>query len=89
LAIWFLKEKLNEQELSTSDESIELIPAMWNDVTFEELQGVFSEWIQRVIWVIEHGRRITMNDCSNFLKVSRYWKKPGGQHFLDPRHVHP
>jgi hypothetical protein len=38
----FLK-KLKEQELSTSDEIIEVITTIWNDVTFEELQSVFSE----------------------------------------------
>jgi hypothetical protein len=51
----FLKEKLEEQELSTSDEIIEAIATIWNGVTFEELQSVFSEWIQRVTCVIEHG----------------------------------
>jgi hypothetical protein len=51
----FLKEKLKEQEPSTSDDIIEAITTIWNDVTFEELQSVFSKWIQRVIWVIEQG----------------------------------
>jgi hypothetical protein len=40
----FLKEKLKEQELSPSDEIIEGIAIIWDDVTFEELQSVFSEW---------------------------------------------
>jgi hypothetical protein len=51
----FLKKKLKEQELSTSDEILEAITTIWNDVTFEELQSGFSIWIQRVTWVIEHG----------------------------------
>jgi hypothetical protein len=51
----FLKEKLQEEELSTSDEIIEVIATIWNYVTFEELQSVFSEWIQRSTRVIEHG----------------------------------
>jgi hypothetical protein len=42
----FLKEKLKEQELSTSSEIIEAMTTIWNDVTFEELQTVFSKWIQ-------------------------------------------
>jgi hypothetical protein len=48
-------KKTYGQELPTSDEIIEAIMTTWNDVTFEESQSVFSEWIQRVIWVIEHG----------------------------------
>jgi hypothetical protein len=31
---------------------------IWNDVTFEELQSVFSEWIQRATWVIEQGEGV-------------------------------
>jgi hypothetical protein len=64
----FLKEKLQEQELSTSNEIIEAITTIWNDVTFEELQSLLSEWIQRVTWVIEHRAGITINDCYSFLK---------------------
>jgi hypothetical protein len=39
----FLREKLKEQEPSTSDEIIEVITTIWNDVAFEELQSAFSE----------------------------------------------
>jgi hypothetical protein len=55
LAVRFSQRKLKEQELSTSDEIIKAIATIWNDITVEELQSVFSEWIQRVTWVIEHG----------------------------------
>jgi hypothetical protein len=43
----FLKEKLKEQGLSTSNQVIEPITTIWNNVTFKELQSVFSEWIQK------------------------------------------
>jgi hypothetical protein len=49
----FSKEKLQEQELSTSDKIIETIIAIFNDVALKELQREFSEWIQRITWVIE------------------------------------
>jgi hypothetical protein len=39
----FLKEKLEEQVLSTLDEIIEAITTIWNELTFEEFQSVFSE----------------------------------------------
>jgi hypothetical protein len=51
----FLKEKLKEYELSTSDEITEAIAIIWNDVTFKELQSVFSELTQRGTLVVEHG----------------------------------
>jgi hypothetical protein len=61
-----------------------VITTIWNEVTFEKLQGVFAEWIQRVIWVIEHGRSITLNGCCSFLKeFSLVEKSRGGQDVLD------
>jgi hypothetical protein len=79
----FLKEKLTEQELSTSDEITEAITTIWNDVTFKELQSGFSEWIQQVTLAFEHGGSITINDCYSFVKdfslvekarrVSTFW----------------
>jgi hypothetical protein len=51
----FLKEKLKQQELSTSDDIIQAIMSICSDVTLKELQSVFSEWIQRITWVIDRG----------------------------------
>jgi hypothetical protein len=73
----FLKEKFKEQELSTSDERIEAMMTICNDVTLKELQSMFSERIQQVTWVIERGRGITTNDCFSFLKEFSLVEKPG------------
>jgi hypothetical protein len=51
-----LKEKLKEQELSTSDEITEEITTVGADLTFEELRSVSSESIQRLTWAVENGR---------------------------------
>jgi hypothetical protein len=59
----------------TSDGIIEAIMTIWNDVVFWALQSMFSEWIQRVTLVIEHGRSITMNDCHSFLKEFSFVEK--------------
>jgi hypothetical protein len=85
--IWlfgFLKEKLEEQELSTTDEIIKAITTICNDVSFEELQSVFSEWIQRVTSVIEHGTSIIMNDCYSFLKEFSLVEKARGSGLSGP-----
>jgi hypothetical protein len=50
---------------------------------FEELQSVFSEWIQRVIWVIEHRGSITMNDYCSFLKEFSLVEKARRSGLLD------
>jgi hypothetical protein len=35
---------------------IETIRMIQNNVTFEELQNVFCEWIQPVTWISEHRK---------------------------------
>jgi hypothetical protein len=67
-----------EQELSTSDEIIEAFTTIWNDVTFEDLHSMFSECIQRVTWVIEHGESIIVNYCYSFLKEFSLVEKSRG-----------
>jgi histone-lysine N-methyltransferase SETMAR len=39
----FLKEKLKEQKLATSKQILKAITETWNTITFETLQGLFSE----------------------------------------------
>jgi hypothetical protein len=46
-----LEEKLKEHELSMVEQIIEAITAVRDSVTFDELQSVFAEWIQRLTWV--------------------------------------
>jgi hypothetical protein len=84
LAAWFSRRKTQGTGVSPSDEIIEAITAIWNDVTFEELQSVFSKWIQRVTWVIEHGGSITMNDCDSFLKEFSLVEKTKWSELLGP-----
>jgi hypothetical protein len=54
LDIWYSQRKVKGQELSTSEEIIEAVMAIWSDVPFEELQSLFCERTQRVTWVIGH-----------------------------------
>jgi hypothetical protein len=83
----FLKESLKEQELSTSDEIIEVIAIIWNGIAFEELQSVFFNWIQQVTWAIGHGGSITTNNCYSVLKVfSLVEKARGVRTFWIPYH---
>jgi hypothetical protein len=37
------------------DEIEEAITVAWNDLTFDEVQGVFHNWMNRLRWVIENG----------------------------------
>jgi hypothetical protein len=83
----FLTEKLQKQELSTSDEIIEAFTTRWNDLTFEELQSVSSEWIQPITWVIEHGGSMAMNDCSSILNEFSLVEKAGAVRIFRTRYI--
>jgi histone-lysine N-methyltransferase SETMAR len=50
-----LKEVLKDREFSSSDEIEEAITKVWDDLTFDQVQSVFHEWIRRLTWVIENG----------------------------------
>jgi hypothetical protein len=51
-----LKEILKDREFHSHDEIEEAITIAWNDITFDEVQSVFHNWMNRLRWVIENGR---------------------------------
>jgi hypothetical protein len=50
-----LKGILKDRELYSHDEIEELITMAWNDLTCNEVQSVFHNWMNRLRWVIESG----------------------------------
>jgi hypothetical protein len=55
------KEKINDRELHSAQEIFSHLSDPWNDLTFEDIQRVFLEWMDRLIWVI-------VNDGEHFPK---------------------
>jgi hypothetical protein len=66
------------QERFFPENQVFLMTSIWNDVTFEELRSVFSDWIQRVTWVNGHGGSIVMNNYHSFLKEFSLMEKAKG-----------
>jgi hypothetical protein len=55
-----LKGILKDRELHSRDETEKVITMVWNDLTFDEVQSVFHNWMNRLSWVIENrGEYIT------------------------------
>jgi hypothetical protein len=80
-----LKEKLKDHELSTAEHIIEAITATWDSVTFNELQSMFSEWIQKLTWAIaERGKYCTRWFKQFIHDVRSPGKIQEGQTFLGP-----
>jgi hypothetical protein len=50
-----LKGILRDREFHSRDEIEEAIKMGWDDLTFNEVQSVFHDWMNRLRWVIENG----------------------------------
>jgi hypothetical protein len=50
-----LKGILKDREFHSYDEIEDVITMAWNDLTFDEVQSVFHNWMNRLRWVIENG----------------------------------
>jgi hypothetical protein len=46
---------LKDRKFDSHDEIKEAITMAWNDFTFDEVQNVFHNWMNRLSWVIETG----------------------------------
>jgi hypothetical protein len=49
-----LKGILKDGEFHSHDEIEEAIMVAWNDLTFEDGQSIFYDWMRRLAAVIEH-----------------------------------
>jgi hypothetical protein len=53
--IGILKGVLKDHEFHSSDEIEEAMTKVLDELTFDELQGVFQNWMSRLASVIENG----------------------------------
>jgi hypothetical protein len=49
-----LKGIAKDRAFHSHDESEEVISAAWNNLTFEDIQRIFYDWMRRLAGVIEH-----------------------------------
>jgi hypothetical protein len=56
-----LKGFLNDCEFNSSHEIEEAIMKVWDELTFDKVQSVFHNWMNRLAWVIENGESIFLN----------------------------
>jgi hypothetical protein len=50
-----LKGILKDREFASSEEIEVAIAGVWNDLTSDDMQSVFPNWMSRLSWVIENG----------------------------------
>jgi histone-lysine N-methyltransferase SETMAR len=54
---WFfgmVKQKTKDHEFCSAQEIVRSLPDAWGDLTCEDIQRVFLEWMDRLTWVIEN-----------------------------------
>jgi predicted metal-dependent enzyme (double-stranded beta helix superfamily) len=48
-----LEHILRDRDFSLRDEIEDVITQAWNNLTFDDVQSVFTDWIRRVAWLAE------------------------------------
>jgi hypothetical protein len=51
--IW--KQKMKERVFQSEEQILAAINESWNELTFEDIQRVFHNWMERLIWVIANS----------------------------------
>jgi hypothetical protein len=49
-----VKEKIKDREFCSAQAIVRSVSDAWSDLTLEDIQRVFLEWMDRLTWVIEN-----------------------------------
>jgi hypothetical protein len=50
-----LKGNMKDRAFETAEEILEALTLIWNGVTFEKLQSVFLNWMERLESIVSNG----------------------------------
>jgi hypothetical protein len=53
--IWDLEAEDEGANFQSEEQILAAITKSWNELTFEDIQGVFHNWMERLIWVIANS----------------------------------
>jgi hypothetical protein len=51
LVLWDVQAEPEGSRVSSNDEIEDAIAQIWNDLTFDDVQNVFRDWIRGLAWV--------------------------------------
>jgi hypothetical protein len=49
-----LRQILRDRPFTSSPQTEDVIAQVWNDLTFDDVQRVFRDWVRRFAWVAEN-----------------------------------
>jgi hypothetical protein len=55
---------MNEKGFRNANEFDDFVCNIWSEVTLEEVQLVFHEWMRRLEWVSQHDREYVREETS-------------------------
>jgi transposase len=50
-----LEQKMKKRVFQSEEQILAAITESWNEFTFEDIQRVFQNWMERLIWVIANS----------------------------------
>jgi hypothetical protein len=50
----FAKQAIQDEVFDNADQFMQCLHSIFDQVTFEDLQRVFLNWMERLSWVVEH-----------------------------------
>jgi hypothetical protein len=56
-----LKGVLKGRKFNSSDEIEEGITKVWDELTFDEVESVFHNWMSGLAWILENGKNILLD----------------------------
>jgi hypothetical protein len=54
-----LKGTLKDSQVNSNDETKDGIASLWNDLTFDDTQGFFHNWVSHFAYAIKNGVKYT------------------------------
>jgi hypothetical protein len=57
-----LRQKIKDRMFQTVEEIMTVVHRAWDELTLDDLQFVFFNWIERLEWVSEHRMNITQTN---------------------------
>jgi hypothetical protein len=86
-----LKQKITHRVFQKPEEILTSIRKIWNDVTLERLRCVFSNWIERIEYVLHMRGNTKQNDTEKIFDSLSHDEIEGCTNFFtrDPSQINP
>jgi hypothetical protein len=80
-----LKQNMKERVFQSEEQILAAITESWNELTFEDIQRVFHNWMERLIWEIADSSEYYQSSMVGItINLTGSRNSPGGSGFCLP-----